>query len=366
MLGADLDLFRVVQLAVGLVERQGCGLGLSIAADWPESATALGLSLHDPALAVAAHTAVQSVLPAAELDCCSATAVPLLREILYVAAENRRLADAPVVERLERDVDLLHRALETQRTDEASRLQAMNLGTMAEFAAGAGHEINNPLAVISGQAQYLLAHEPEPSRQRALQTIIGQAQRIHDILTELMQFARPGRPQKRPIDLSSLLREVSVSLGGLAEQRRVRLVCPEVDPGLGVLADARQAQIAPACLLRNALEAAPADGWAGVRVQTPTAERVDLVVEDSGPGPAAHQRPHMFDPFYSGRQAGRGRGLGLPTAWRLARENGGTVTFDDLSDGPTRFVLSLPRALPLQDSTVHGNGVSSNGHLVSD
>ena len=52
----------------------------------------------------------------------------------------------------------------------------------------------------------------------------------------------------------------------------------------------------------------------------------------------------MFDPFYSGRSAGRGRGLGLPTAWRLAREHGGDVTYDPRPDSPARFVLSLPRA----------------------
>jgi len=67
------------------------------------------------------------------------------------------------------------------------------------------------------------------------------------------------------------------------------------------------------------------------------------VVEDSGPGPSSNQREHLFDPFYSGRLAGRGRGLGLPTAWRLAREHGGDVRFDPLPQGPTRFVLSLPR-----------------------
>ena len=51
----------------------------------------------------------------------------------------------------------------------------------------------------------------------------------------------------------------------------------------------------------------------------------------------------MFDPFYSGREAGRGRGLGLSIAWRLARQLGGDVRFDDVSGSPTRFVLSLPR-----------------------
>src|SRR5205807_2101936 len=95
----------------------------------------------------------------------------------------------------------------------------------------------------------------------------------------------------------------------------------------------------------NAIEAAPAEGWAGVRAEADGVEGVALVVEDSGQGPAAADREHLFDPFYSGRKAGRGRGLGLPTAWRLAREHGGDVRHDDNAEGPTRFILSLPRAV---------------------
>ena len=70
----------------------------------------------------------------------------------------------------------------------------LKLEALAEFAAGAAHEINNPLAVISGQAQYLLGHEAETVRQQSLQKIISQVQRIHLVLTELMQLrARAGR-----------------------------------------------------------------------------------------------------------------------------------------------------------------------------
>src|SRR5207302_476622 len=74
------------------------------------------------------------------------------------------------------------------------------------------------------------------------------------------------------------------------------------------------------------------------------AAHVEIVIEDNGPGPAALEREHLFDPFFSGRPAGRGRGLGLPTAWRLARQHGGDVRFMRPADGPTRFVLTLPRA----------------------
>jgi signal transduction histidine kinase len=83
-----------------------------------------------------------------------------------------------------------------------------------------------------------------------------------------------------------------------------------------------------------------------VRLEVATTDRLRITVEDSGPGPAAGHAEHLFDPFFSGRPAGRGRGLGLPTAWRLAREQGGDVTFEPMPGGPTRFVLTLPR-IPL-------------------
>jgi signal transduction histidine kinase len=80
-----------------------------------------------------------------------------------------------------------------------------------------------------------------------------------------------------------------------------------------------------------------------VRVEA-ARDRVRVVVEDAGPGPTPAQAEHLFDPFYSGRSAARGRGLGLPTAWRLAREQGGDVWYEPRPGGPTRFVLALPAA----------------------
>ena len=268
--------------------------------------------------------------------------MPLLPDLLRLAAENRRLGAAPILEDLEDQVDQLHHAVQQQQKSEEDRLRTQKLNALAEFAAGAGHEINNPLAVISGQAQYLLHHEVEPGRQAALQTIVSQARRIHQILSEVMQFARPSKPRKELVDLPRLLQELTDSLGEFARQRQVQLIYSPPEQPLDFRADRAQVATALACLLRNALEAAPPDGWARVRVETLVPDRLDLVVEDSGEGPGPAQREHLFDPFYSGRQAGRGRGLGLATAWRLARQHDGDLRFDDFGSGPTRFVLSFP------------------------
>jgi two-component system NtrC family sensor kinase len=283
---------------------------------------------------------------------------PLLRDLLELAAENRRLRQQPLHEHLEQQIDALERALEDQVHEEARRLQSGKLTALAEFAAGAGHEINNPLAVISGQAQYLLSHqrdwfreEAEEAPRQALEAIVAQTRRIHGILRELMQFAKPAPPCPGWLDLPTLLGEVAASLDELARQRRVRIEVALQPERLPVYADAGQLRTALTCLLRNALEAAPTDGWARLLLRRPLeGEAIEVVIEDSGPGPDASQRPHLFDPFYSGRTAGRGRGLGLPIAWRLAQLQGGDVRLDPpCRHEPTRFVLTLPH-LPMPNS----------------
>lgn len=340
MLGGELRLCAVIQLAIATNEASP--LHLQPAMDREESAAALGLGTSAlESIVRDAETAVEDYAPPTAW--AAPRSAPLLRDLLVLAIENRRVLNAPVLEQAESEDDFLQQALRAQRAGEEERLRARKLTALAEFAAGAGHEINNPLAVISGQAQYLLHHESDPSKQRALQAIVGQTQRIHQILGELMQFARPAHPAPQTVEALATVREVTGALRELAEHRRVQVVAPPPHQLASVYADPRQLQTALGCLLRNAIEAAPVDGWAGIQFDV-TADRVEFIVEDNGPSLDAGQREHAFDPFYSGRQAGRGRGLGLPTAWRLARENGGDVRFEDVPGGATRFLLSLPLA----------------------
>lgn len=229
-----------------------------------------------------------------------------------------------------------------ERADhEEDRLRDAKLAAVAEFAAGASHEINNPLAVISGHGQYLLKQETDDDRRKALVSIVRQTRRIHALLTELMYFARPPAPKLEWVELSRLVREASAAVAALAADRGVAVQLGPVTAPLWVDVDPRQLTVALAALIRNGVEAAPPGGW--VRVTTAfRPDRVDVAVEDSGPGPDGRSQAHLFDPFYSGRAAGRGRGLGLPAAWRLAREHGGDVRYAPTPGGPTRFVLSLP------------------------
>lgn len=226
----------------------------------------------------------------------------------------------------------------------ADRVQAAKLAAVAEFAAGASHEINNPLAVISGHSQYLLKRETDDGRRQALESIVRQTGRIHNILTDLMYFARPPAPRPERVELGHVLREIVAGVRPLAAERDVAVELGGLTGPLWVDADRKHLAIAIAALVRNGVEAAPAGGWVRV-TNTLRPQRLDVIVEDNGPGPDERSRAHLFDPFYSGRAAGRGRGLGLPAAWRLAREHGGDVRYVPVAGGPTRFVLSLPAAV---------------------
>jgi signal transduction histidine kinase len=344
--GINENLFHVTRLAAGLAGVQGPDLGLVDASAVSASATALGI---DPA-AFSADSPDPAVFPREHPK-----SQPLLRDLLSAAAENRRLHATPRHDRLEDEADALQRALEATERAHTLRLQEAKLTALAEFAAGAGHEINNPLAVILGQAQYLLGHEaewfapdPEGEARKALQKIVGQTRRIHGLLRDLMQFARPAPPSPAWHDLPGLMGEVTASLAELAEQRNVALTTEASPDRFAAFLDAGQTKVALACLLRNAIEAAPAGGRARQVFHDDAAtDTLQVWVEDSGPGPDAAMRARLFDPFFSGRSAGRGRGLGLPTAWRLARQQGGDVHLEPSRPGePTRFVLTLPRVDP--------------------
>ncbi|MCS7046609.1 MAG: HDOD domain-containing protein, partial [Gemmataceae bacterium] len=145
-LGADPQLFQAVQLAVALLQERRRGLALPVGASVVELTASLGLALETlDDLADAIGPTLSDGGPGHH-----PWTPAMLTELLHLALEQRRRADA--VQRLEHDLDLLQQSLEQHCLEEKDRLQTLKLAAVAELAAGAGHEINNPLAVISGQA----------------------------------------------------------------------------------------------------------------------------------------------------------------------------------------------------------------------
>jgi len=207
-------------------------------------------------------------------------------------------------------------------------LRDAKLRALAEFAAGAGHEINNPVATIIGYAQQLLAKETDPERRQALLTIGAQAYRIRDMIGDAMLFARPPEPRPASEDFSQAARDVVQTLRAdlsFPIQWNIRAEQP-----VSVWADGVQLRVVISSLLKNAIEA----------VSTTAAARISIEVDqqslngqpcgrlricDNGPGLSEVEREHLFDPFFSGRQAGRGLGFGLSKCWRIITLHGGQI-----------------------------------------
>ncbi|MCE9630104.1 MAG: HAMP domain-containing histidine kinase [Planctomycetia bacterium] len=214
-----------------------------------------------------------------------------------------------------------------------------------ELAYGAGHEINNPLANIAARAQSLLPGERDPERRRRLSTIVDQAFRARDMIGGLMIFARPPKPQPADVGIDALVRPAVDAVRSLAESRGVRLEYSPPPAPVAARVDASQVAEAIRVLAVNAIEAvepggrvileAAGDGGGG---------RCLVLVSDDGRGMDPEEARRSFDPFFSGRDAGRGIGLGLPKALRLVESSGGTLTVDSKRGGGTRITLSFPAA----------------------
>lgn len=224
--------------------------------------------------------------------------------------------------------------------DESSKMRS-SLASMAEFAAGAGHELNNPLAVIMGRAQLVLARTVDPDTSRSLRAIIAQAQRAHRILRDLMYVARPPESRPRACQPDEIVRASLRDLQHEADAQGVRLILDAREAGSKVWADPEPLRQVADILTRNALEASSTGGT--IRFSTGgDARNLRWVVHDSGRGISSTEAAHLFDPFYCGRQAGRGLGLGLPRAARIIQQSGGDLRWHSTPGQGATFQVSLP------------------------
>lgn len=224
-------------------------------------------------------------------------------------------------------------------------LQA-KLEALAEFAAGAGHEINNPVATIVGRAELLLKGETNPERRQALLTIGAQSLRIRDMIGDLMLFARPPKPELQSLNLvevaDGVLRKLDETLRAksLSVVRQVQSVVP-------IVADPVQLRIVISNLLLNSVNASAVGGSISVSCSSLEADSrrsAVFTVKDRGVGLSAVERKHLFDPFFSGRQAGRGLGFGLCKCWRIVEQHGGQIDCDSSEDDGTTFRVTWPAA----------------------
>ncbi len=234
------------------------------------------------------------------------------------------------------------------REAESQLVRMRSISMVGEMAAGAAHELNNPLAVISGRAQMELDISVEPERRRAMEIVVEQAKKASQIVLDLMKFAKPDPPNAKVQPVQQVIRTALQRWKQPSTQSKAQVEAVSISSELTVFADADQLQELLSAVLENAMQACTSakDRVLINSVSQPSDESVRIVVRDSGPGMAPDVLEHAFDPFFSHRPAGRGRGMGLTRAYRLAEINGGRLWIDSKLGEGTTVTIELPGRPP--------------------
>ena len=326
---------RIVHLADRLVGQEGigcCGCAQPVSVDGPadwlgiEPAVLEGIRRMLPSRieqALQWMTVVDPHVAASSSPATSVDSSELLRSTTLLVEANRGL-----------------------QAGHARRVREQALGMVATMAAGAAHELNNPLAVISGRAQLLLMDSTiPPDRRKSLEAIHAHCDKCSQIVNDLMDFAKPPPPQPSVVRVADVVQSLRSRFLADASLSPDQIAVELHDASATIFADAAQVGDALQAILINALEAVEPGKALQITINSRTGGSDDTVVvaiEDSGCGMSAEVLAHALDPFFSYRSAGRGRGLGLSRAYRLIEANGGDLSLESRPGQGTRVEIRLP------------------------
>jgi len=224
-------------------------------------------------------------------------------------------------------------------------LKTQRLAAVGQLAAGAAHEINNPLAIISARAQLMAMRSSDETTKRGLHQMVGQIDRISAILSSLMDFARPATPSIERMNPREVMdRVLGLIEGGLANQGIT--VKRDYSPAIpDIKADPRQMEQVLLNLVLNAQHAMENQGGtltAGL-TQSPSNDTVTFTIADTGVGVPPENLDKIFDPFFTTKGEGKGMGLGLSTVFGIIQAHKGSIEVENVPGGGVVFRVVLPK-----------------------
>jgi two-component system NtrC family sensor kinase len=215
------------------------------------------------------------------------------------------------------------------------------LATIGQMAAGIAHEVNNPLAGVSGFLQIMASRLPEASPERsAMQAALGNINRASGTIKDLLRFARLGTANKRPTALNEIIEESLVFVQFQQEHQGVKIVREYRKNLPQVVVDPDQMRQVFTNLVLNAVQAMDKEGLLAV---TTTSQDgfVRVFIEDTGSGIRMDNFESIFEPWFTTKQA-KGTGLGLTNSDHIVNDHGGTLAFSSVEGKGTTFIVDLP------------------------
>jgi signal transduction histidine kinase len=250
-------------------------------------------------------------------------------------------------DKLRAKIDEVERATERLKEAQDRLVRSERLASVGRLAAGLAHEIGNPISALMGLQDLVLAGGLSPEEERDfMQRMRRETERIHRILRDLLQFARPAaqplteEPQE-PGDVEVAVRDTAALVAPQRSLKEVALAL-ELAPDLpAVKLGHEQLMQVILNLVMNAADAVGAGGK--IRVAAERSQRgVRLLVEDDGPGVDARVVAQLFEPFVTTKEVGKGTGLGLAVCRGLVESAGGSIALDREYGRGARFVVELP------------------------
>ncbi len=227
-------------------------------------------------------------------------------------------------------------------------IEATKLESIGRLAAGVAHEVKNPLMTLTMVADYLVQVVPadEPDAPSMLQDMRDAIQRANRVISELLEFSRPGELTLKPEDLHAIM-DRALSLVKLELARHHIDVIRQFDAASPTLPmDKNKIEQVLVNIFMNAIQAMPQGGTLTVRTSAAPAGPTgtpDIVAEidDTGPGIPDADLTRIFEPFFTTKAAGQGTGLGLCVARQIVQLHGGTIELGNRPEGGARVTIVL-------------------------
>jgi len=222
------------------------------------------------------------------------------------------------------------------------------LASIGRLAAGVGHEINNPLAIINekaGLVEDLLAVTPDFEHKKTiagcLESIGKSVTRCSAITHRLLGFAKRQDVKKQNVQVNDIIQEVMVFLENSMLTNRIKMDAQLQADLPEVVSDQMQLQQIFLNILNNAIDAVGKDGKISVMSHVVTGD-VRVIIQDDGPGIPEDVLPHIFEPFFTTKESTKGTGLGLSITYGLIKKLGGDITVRSHVGRGTAFTITIP------------------------
>lgn len=243
------------------------------------------------------------------------------------------------------------RAERQKELSDEQLLQSQKLAAIGELSAGIAHEINNPLAIIRQEAEWLLhllKKESPPEREEmhhCLREIVQQVDRSREITHNLLNFARRRQPVVQAVDLNRLIEDMTMLVEKEAHQHHIA-IHKELQPDLPVIySDSPLLRQVFLNLLNNAIQAIGQDGTLTVVTRTADHNQLLVQINDTGCGIPQEHLAQIFDPFFTTKPQGKGTGLGLSICHGIIEKLGGRISVASEVGKGSSFTLKLPQTL---------------------